>query len=171
MPAGVVLDTSFLISLADPQRTGHTAARKYWRYFVDQSLPLFLPTIVVSEFCVRQTLPPDILRACVVLPFNWDDAIKAAGLDFTTVDRAGESRVALKDDIKIIAQAIVKDAAWVITDDSQSFHRYAQQLVAAGKAPFRPIRLEDGFDPSLLDPDGQHQMKFAADEDEDSPSE
>jgi predicted nucleic acid-binding protein len=171
MPAGVVLDTSFLISLADPERAGHAAARSYWQHFCNQDLPRYLPTIVVSEFCIKQEIPPDILRACVVLPFNWDDALKAASLDFTTVDRKGEPRVAVKDDVKIIAQAIVSDAAWVITDDSQSFHRFAQQLRTAGKAPFRAIRLEDGFDLSQLDPDGQHRLKFAPDADDDATQE
>ena len=70
MSIGVVLDTSFLITLADPGRTSHEAARQYWRHFTEQALPVFLPTIVVSEFCVRQEIPPEILRACVVLPFN-----------------------------------------------------------------------------------------------------
>lgn len=87
MAAGVVLDTSFLITLADSSRAHHDAARKYWRYFTENGLPMFLPTIVVSEFYIKQAIPPDILRACVVLPFNWDDALKAASFDFSKVDR------------------------------------------------------------------------------------
>ena len=163
MAAGVVLDTSFLITLADSKRASHKAARRYWRYFAEQALPVFLPTIVVSEFCIRQEIPPDILRACVVLPFNWDDAMKAAALDFSKVDRIkGESRDALKDDVKIIAQAIVKDAAYIITDDTRSFYKLAHQMTVAGKAAFRPIKLEDGFDLSFFDPSGQRQISFGA---------
>ena len=166
MAVGVVLDTSFLITLADPGRTGHEAARQYWRHFTEQALPVFLPTIVVSEFCVRQEIPPEILRACVVLPFNWDDAIQAAALDFSKADREGESRDALKDDVKIIAQAMVKDAAWIITDDTRSFYKFAHQLTAAGKATFRPIKLEDGFDLSFFEPSGQRQLSFDDEPDE-----
>jgi len=148
MAAGVVLDTSFLITLADPGRARHDVARRYWRHFTEQALPVFLPTIVVSEFCIRQEIPPDILRACIVLPFNWDDAIKAAELDFSRfkVDREGESRVALKDDVKIIAQAIVKDAAWIITDDTRSFYKFARKLAAAGKGA---LNLEEFVDTLL----------------------
>src|ERR1035437_10782611 len=113
MPAGVVLDTSFLITLTDPTRSHHQAARDYWRHFTENAIPIFLPTIVVSEFYIRQELPPDILRACVVLPFNWDDAVKAASLDLPgRQDRRNEPRGALKDDLKIIAQAMVKYVAW-----------------------------------------------------------
>jgi predicted nucleic acid-binding protein len=160
MAAGVVMDTSFLITLADPGRAHHQDARKYWRHFTEQAIPIFLPTIVVSEFYVKQEIPPDILRACVVLPFNWDDAVKAAALDFSKADREGESRDALKDDVKIIAQAIVKDAAWIITDDTRSFFKFAQGLTVTATATFRPIKLEDGFDLSFFDPTGQRQLTY-----------
>ena len=64
---------------------------------------------------------------------------------------------------------MVKDAKWIITDDTQTLYRFAKKLKDAGKAELRPIKLEDGFDPSLLDPDGQHSLPFASDEDEESP--
>ena len=158
MAAGVVLDTSFLITLAGSARANHQTARRYWRHFTETGIPLFLPTIVVSEFHVRQVIPPEIVCACVVLPFNWDDAVKAAALDFSRMERGDESRDALKDDVKIIAQAAVKDAAFVITDDSKSLYKFAQQLAATGQVAFRPIKLDDGFDRSFFDPSGQRDF-------------
>ncbi len=166
MAAGVIVDTSFLITLADPTRPHHDVARRYWQHFTEEAIPIFLPTIVVSEFCIKQEIPPDILRACVVLPFNWDDALKAAELDFSKTDREDESRDALKDDVKIIAQAMVKDAAWTITDDTRSFYKYARELTTAGKATFRSIKLEDGFDLAFFDPNGQRQLGFVDESDE-----
>ena len=129
---------------------------------------MYLPTIVVSEFCIKQEIPPEILRACVVLPFNWDDAVKAASLDFTKAERGTEPRDAMKDDVKIIAQGIVKDAAWVITDDADSLYKYADRLRSAGKSKVHPIKLADGFDVSHFDPAHQHDMPYdeAADEPE-----
>jgi predicted nucleic acid-binding protein len=165
MAAGVILDTSFLITLADPARKHHDAARRYWRYFTENALPMYLPTIVVSEFYIKQSLPPEILRACVVLPFNWDDAIKAASLDFSKADRQGASRDALKDDVKIIAQAVVKDAAFLITDDSSSFYKFAEALVSSGTAQFRPIKLEDGFDLAFFN-QGQRELNLRSEDEE-----
>ena len=159
MGAGVVLDTSFLITLADPARQHHAVARRYWQYFMEQTMPVFLPTIVVSEFCVRQEIPPDILRCCVVLPFNWDEAIKAAQLDFTQYKALVESRVAIKDDVKIIAQAVVCDAEHVITEDTDSLIRIATELKTAGKVAFRTIALKDGFDRAFFDPKGQSDFE------------
>lgn len=161
MGAGVVLDTSFLITLAGPERQHHSAARRYWQHFMEQQVPVFLPTIVVSEFCVRQEIPPDILRSCVVLPFNWDDAILAAQLDFKRFKEPNESRVAVKDDIKILAQASICGAEHVISEDRDTMVRMALELREAGKVTFRAICLSDGFDRSFLDPSGQRDFDDA----------
>ena len=61
MSAGIILDTSFLITLAGPDRTHLTAAKNYWKHFSETGIPIYLPIIVVSEFCVRQEIPPEIL--------------------------------------------------------------------------------------------------------------
>jgi predicted nucleic acid-binding protein len=155
---GVLLDTSFLITLADKNRSYHEAARRYWRHFLENQIPIFLSTIVVSEFCIKQEIPPEMLRCCVVLPFNWDDAQRAAKLDWRRLRPAGVDRQALKDDIKIIAQAARADAEFIVTDDTESFYRYCKSLKEAGEAQFKIIKLEDGFDRSFFDPNGQRDF-------------
>jgi predicted nucleic acid-binding protein len=158
MAAGVLLDTSFLITLAGAGRAHHEAARRHWRHFLENDIPIFLSTIVVSEFCVRQEIPPEMLRCCVVLPFNWDDAQRAAKLDWKSSRPPGVERGALKDDIKIIAQAARADAEFVITDDSESFHKFCQAFREAGDVHFKAIKLEDGFDRAFFDPSGQRDF-------------
>ena len=165
MAAGVLLDTSFLITLADKNRAHHEAARRYWKHFLDNQIPIFLSCIVVSEFCVRQEIEPEILRCCVVLPFNWDDAQRAAKLDWKRLRPQGIERDALKDDIKIIAQAAVKDAEFVITDDSESFYRFCKTFKDAGEVQFKPIKLQDGFDRAFFDPAGQRDFSDGLEED------
>jgi len=146
MATGVLIDTSFLITLAGKSRKHHDSARKYWRYFLENQIPIFLSAIVVSEFCIKQEIPPDLLRCCVVLPFNWDDAQRAAKLDWKRLRPEGGERVALKDDVKIIAQAAVADVEYIITDDTESFFRYCKTLKESGDVQFKSIKLEDGFD-------------------------
>ena len=133
MAAGVLLDTSYLITLAGASRAHHETARRYWRHFTENQIPMFLSTIVVSEFCVKQEIDPQILRCCIVLPFNWDDAQRVALLDWKSHRPPGVERDALKDDIKIIAQAARVDAEYVITDDSEPFYRHCEQFKTAGK--------------------------------------
>jgi hypothetical protein len=146
MAAGVLLDTSYLITLAGSHRPHYESARKYWRHFIESRTPIYLSTIVVCEFCVKQEIDPQILRCCIVLPFNWDDAQGAATLEWKSLRPPGVERDALKDDIKIIAQAARIDAEHVITDDSGSFYRYCETFKMAGKVSFEAIKLEDGFD-------------------------
>lgn len=171
MGIGVLLDTSFLITLAGKDRPNHETAKKHWKFLLEESIPIFLPTIVVSEFEIKQEIPSAILRACIVLPFNWNDAKKAASLGFQqenpddmpqTCSKCGlrTSRDALKDDVKIIAQAIVNDVNWIITDDKGTFYNYANRLKRDGKANFEPIKLEDGFDQSVYEPTKQRFMDF-----------
>jgi len=158
MAAGVLLDTSFLITLADKSRKHHETARRYWRHFLENQIPIFLSTIVVSEFCIKQEIPPEILRCCVLLPFNWDDAERAAKMDWQRLRPAAVERQALKDDVKIIAQAVGVDAEFVITDDAESFYRYCSGLKAAGDVHFKAIKLQDGFDRAFFDANGQREF-------------
>ncbi len=151
MGIGVVIDTSYLITLADPSRAHHETARRYWRHFMENQWPVFLPTIVVSEFCIRQQIPVEVLRCCVVLPFNWDDAQKAADLDFARFKDEAAPRDALKDDIKIIAQTVVSEAGYLITDDGRTMGRVAQALKADGKVQFSAIVMGETFDRAILE--------------------
>jgi hypothetical protein len=160
MGAGIVLDTSFLITLADPTRRNHDTARRFWREFAGRGIPVYLPTIVVSEFCIKQDIPPEIRRACVVLPFNWDDAIQTAKLDFSKAPRSPGERIAIKDDAKIIAQGIVQNAGWIITDDADTLYKWAERIRTDGKSEMRPIKLDDGFDPSFFEPNGQRKIDY-----------
>ena len=159
MADGVLIDTSFLITLADSQRVNHLAARRYWRYFLENEIPVFLSTIVASEFCVRQPILPEILRACVVLPFNWDDAQHTARLHNIRWARPADcSRTALKDDVKLIAQATVADSEFIITDDTKTFYRFCEFYRGLGEIEVKPIKLEDGFDSSHFDPHHQKSL-------------
>jgi hypothetical protein len=132
---------------------------------MEGQMPAFLPTIVVSEFYVRQEIPPDILRCCVVLPFNWDDARKAAELGFDQLKSMGDSRDAVKDDVKIIAQAAVCGAGYLITDDVRTMYPCVEALRAAGRARLVAIRLDGGFDRSVFE-NGQRCFNALLDETE-----
>ena len=150
MPAGALLDTSFLITLAGRDRANHQAAKRYWKHFLENQVPLYLSTIVVSEFSVKQVLGPEILRHCVVLPFNYQDALKSAELHKLRYAAAGLSRDALKDDLKLIAQAQLAGAEFLVTDDSDTMFKFVQHLTAAAAVSVKAIKLQDGFDSAVF---------------------
>lgn len=58
----ILLDTSYLISLADPARPHHAVAVRYLREALAQDCPLYLSAIVASEFQVKQAVTDLPLR-------------------------------------------------------------------------------------------------------------
>ena len=92
MRSGVFLDTSYLITLADPARERHAVAKRYFREFLARKMPLGVSAIVVAEFCVRQQLGTLPLQQLLLVPFNHEDAVVAAGLDYKPFHQPGADR-------------------------------------------------------------------------------
>jgi predicted nucleic acid-binding protein len=98
-----LVDTSFLISFADPTRAHHATALAYFRQALSHGVPLYLSAVAASEFQVKQSVTDLPLRNFVVLPFNFDHAMMA-GLLMRELDRdAVDQRDVVKDDVKLIA--------------------------------------------------------------------
>ena len=96
-----LVDTSFLISFADPQRPNHATAAAYFREALHRSVPLYLYAVAASEFQVKQAVTDLPLRNFIVLPFNFDHAM-TAGLLMRQLDREpGDRRDVVKDDVKL----------------------------------------------------------------------
>lgn len=143
----VVLDTSFLITLTDRARTNHATACKYWEHFLGEGMHMFIPTIVVSEYTVKGPIPEYVFNQCILAPFNHADATFAGEIGSLLMQQRPPAtpRVCLKDDLKIIAQAMVMSAEWVISDDPGTFHVYVQKAATLKHSRLRSIVLEDGF--------------------------
>lgn len=141
-----LVDTSFLITLADPARPNHSVAETYFREALERGVPLYLSAIVASEFQVGQAVTDLPLRHFEVLPFNIDHAM-TAGLLLRDLRRdAGDDRVAVKDDIKLIAQAICHSLTHVLTEDEQTLTKYVRRLNDLGRCALRCVLLAGGFD-------------------------
>jgi hypothetical protein len=81
-----LIDTGFLISLSDPKRAHHGIAKKYFGACIERQVRMYLSTIVVSEFQVKQAIKDLPLRNFIVLPFNVDHAM-ACGLLIRAMSR------------------------------------------------------------------------------------
>ncbi|MBI4624972.1 MAG: hypothetical protein HY736_17365 [Verrucomicrobia bacterium] len=62
MPDGVLLDTTFLITFANPNAKNHAVARRYFDHFVDESVPMFLSTIALSTNIAGNFAPKACFR-------------------------------------------------------------------------------------------------------------
>src|SRR5579872_6380657 len=76
----VSLDTSFLITFADPGRAHHAAAVDYFRHCLTQRIPMWLSAVAAGEFEVRQPVSDLPLQNFRIQPYNLPHAIRAAAL-------------------------------------------------------------------------------------------
>jgi predicted nucleic acid-binding protein len=146
-----LVDTSFLITLADPTRPHHDTAKRHFLEALLRGAPLYLSAIVASEFQVGQAVTDLPLRHFEVLPFNIDHAM-TAGLLLRELRRdSGDDRAAVKDDVKLIAQGVCESLTHVLTEDEQTLTKYVRRLREAGRCSLQCILLAEGFDPAWFD--------------------
>lgn len=153
----VLLDTSFLITLADPQRKQHDSAKAYYREFIDRGIPMFLSTVVISEFQVRQSIQDLELRNFVVLPFNVDHAMTCGQLIAANERDSSDDRVRAKDDFKLIAQGLCEGISHLVTEDASSLVKYLARVSPQGQSRTRSLTLAGGFDPAVFE-NGQARL-------------
>lgn len=153
----VLLDTSFLISLSDPARPHHEIAVEYYRECARRQVAMYLSTVVVSEFQVKQAINDLPLRNFVVLPFNVDHAMRC-GLIIRQMPRdLGDDRVRVKDDIKLLAQCDCESISHLISEDASTLAKYLDRARQSGLASTMAILLRDGFDAAWFE-NGQSRL-------------
>lgn len=153
----MLLDTSFLISLSDPTRAHHAAAVQYYKECVHRQVPMYLSTIVISEFQVKQAINDLPLRNFVVLPFNVDHAMRC-GLIIRSMDRDLEDdRVRVKDDFKLLAQCDCEAISHLISEDVSTLAKYLDRARDDGLASTRVVLLREGFDAAWFE-NGQTRL-------------
>lgn len=156
MSVSVLLDTSYLISLVNARRLHHTTAADYYRHLVKHDIPMYFSAIVAAEFGIRQPiteLPLDHFR---ILDFNVKHGQRAADLWNALGPRdEADSRIVVRDDVKLLAQACEERIDFILTEDAASLHKYCERLRADGVLQTRTILLSSGFDAGALSQDGQ----------------
>ena len=162
MRNGAVLDTGFLITLVDAKRAEHEHAKAYYRYFLENGITLYLPTVVASEFGIKQPVTDLPLHNFKVLPFNLAESIRCAELNNTYYrSKVGSGqRDAVKDDFKIIAQAEEQEAMFLLTEDRNSMSVYCDLLQNESKIDFKVLELSKGFDISIINGNGQTELNY-----------
>lgn len=156
MSASVLLDTSFLISLVNAQRPNHATAVQYYRHMLQTQMPMYFSAIVAAEFGIKQSIVELPLNNFRTLNFNVPHGHHAARLWNELGQRdAGDARAVVRDDVKLIAQAVHESIGFILTEDASSLYRYCERLRGAGLVQTRAITLAGGFHVQSLRMDGQ----------------
>jgi predicted nucleic acid-binding protein len=151
----VSLDTSFLISFADPSRPNHAIAVEYFRHCLAQRIPMWISTVAAGEFEVKQPISDLPLQNFRIQPYNLPHAIRAAAL-FRSLNEgnaasAEDTRRIIINDLKIIAQAEEEQISVVLTEDANTLLRIATRLRQCNASSVRVLLLTDGFTPGKLE--------------------
>lgn len=159
----VSLDTSFLISFADPSRPNHSVAVEYFSYCLGKGVPMNLSVIAAGEFEVGQPVIELPLRNFRIQPFNLPHAIRAASYfkalktGFVSLDKT-DARPMILNDLKILAQADEEGVGIILSEDASTLSRYAERLKEAGLCQVEVVLLKNGFTPGMLDNPAQREM-------------
>jgi hypothetical protein len=145
----VSLDTSFLISFADPTRKNHSVAVEYFRYCVKERIPMWMSTVAAGEFAVKQAVGDLPLRNFRIQPYNLSHAVRAANL-FNQVGKEAltedDRRPIILNDLKIIAQAADDRIPVILTEDKNTLFRLAEILRNKGAISTSVFLLKEGFE-------------------------
>lgn len=123
----VILDTSFMIRLLNDSDSLHLNAKGYFRYFLENDIPMYFSTVSVAEYCVKGDFDDLPFRNIRILPFNISHAKEsgrfAAALYKAKANKTLEvpNRLIIPNDSKLFAQgACEKDIKYFVTADVRS---------------------------------------------------
>ena len=160
----VSLDTSFLITFADPGRAHHAVALEYFRHCLTQRIPMWLSTVAAGEFEVGQPVSDLPLQNFRIQPYNLPHAIRAAALlRAVREDSASpveDRRPIIINDLKILAQAEDDGIPVILTEDRNTLSKLADRLRERGQANVRVLLLAEGFTPGRIAARAQDEFRL-----------
>jgi len=160
MKTPVMLDTSFLISLLDRNRPHHSVAQQYYKALLERESPLYFSAIVAAEIAIRQPITDLPLKNFRSLPFNTTHSMEVGRIWSLLCEIGnGDNGAAVKDDVKLIAQALHEKIPFILTEEESALDAYCERLRTLENANVRAIKLSDGFSYSAFNLDGQTDLE------------
>ncbi len=140
----VLLDTSFCIRLLKMDDPLHQNAIEYFQYFLEHKIELYISTIAIAEYSVKDDPVNLPLKMMKIIPFDFFDGKTAGEFYSILLEQKNKTQAVdrniVKDDCKLIAQLYNRKIEGYITKDRKSF----SQII-------KPITEIRGFSIELID--------------------
>lgn len=161
----VSLDTSFLISLTDPERVHHTVAVEYFRHCTTANIPMYVSVLAAGEYEVGQSVQDLPLKHLRILEFNLVHAVRGAAFrrwlrDSPVSPHPDDRRPVVVNDLNILAQAEEEAVNVLLTEDENTLARHAARLREGGQCRVRVLLLKEGFTPDRLNDSTQGELSL-----------
>ncbi|WP_218124146.1 hypothetical protein [Chitinophaga filiformis] len=119
------MDTSFFLRLLKTDDSLSANATGYFKYFLEQGMPMLISTISIAEYCVKGTIEELPMRHLQIVPFNIQHAKKAGEFAKVIFENKGilslPDRKIIPNDTKLFAQADAESAiVYYLTSDVES---------------------------------------------------
>ncbi len=142
----ILLDTSFCIRLLKKDDFLHKNTVDYFEYFSENKIEMYLSSIVISEYSVKDDINNLPLRTMKIIPFDFFDG-KIAGefhaiLLNKKIQLESMERLVVKDDCKLIAQVVNRKIEAYITKDRKSFTQIINPLKSSKRFSLELLDLE-----------------------------
>lgn len=158
----VLVDTSFLITLFNRDRENHIKAKKYYIYFIQHEIDMYLSTIAISEYSQKASIEPILAtNNFIPLTFTVPDSIISGQFSEKLKDEKrepSEKRDVVKDDVKMLAQCANGEFDYLVTDDRSTMARWASKLHDNGDLKTQVIPITE-YDESVFN-NGQTTLDF-----------
>lgn len=150
MIKSVLLDTCFLISFVDKLRPNHENAIGFYKYFIENKISMYLSSIVVSEFSIKQSIEDLPLEDFRSLSYNIPDSYASVSIynEMMNDKPEGACRNCIKDDYKLTGLCEFNKIDYLITEDRRFFDKL-NQFKKKGAISFTPLFLPTGFEVSF----------------------
>lgn len=123
---GILCDTSYFIRWARRNDTLHPTAQEYLKFLIEGGHELYISTIALAEYAVRDSIANLPLRYFRILPFNVDHAQRAGEFARAVFDARKslpvefDQRAVIANDTKLFAQAdVVPSITHYLTADRE----------------------------------------------------
>lgn len=151
MSEGTLLDTSFFLRFLNEKDELFENADKYYKFFLQKEIKLFISTISIAEYCVGGKVDQLPLKNLIVLPFNIKHAEKAGEFGRILYETRKEKKLEVNErpiiinDAKLFAQAHTDERInYYVTADQRSFNLY-NSIKAKTNLDFIFINIRDNL--------------------------
>ncbi|MBK8141468.1 MAG: hypothetical protein IPK57_10945 [Chitinophagaceae bacterium] len=131
----ILLDTSFCIRLLKNNDDLHQNAKDYFKYFLEKKIEIYLSSIVIAEYSVKDAPANLPLEFVKIIPFDFFDGKTAEEFHSILLNHkeqvASIERNVIKDDCKLMAQLFNRNIQGYITKDRKSFSQIIAPILAS----------------------------------------